>query len=88
MVIVGAERDRDHLVSAYAGVMDALGDCGYLVKEPVFDRALSVASLAEWQQRYREWIGDPVRTRCTAHVRCSISGPSMARAGSGSRSSP
>jgi CBS domain-containing protein len=33
------------------------------VKEPVFDRALSVASLAEWQQRYREWIDDPVRTQ-------------------------
>ena len=72
VVIVDAERDRDHLVSAYAGVMDALGDCGYLVKEPVFDRALSVASLAEWQQRYREWIGDPVRTqmyRVTSAVR-------------------
>ena len=63
VVIVDAERDRDHLVSAYASVMDALGECGYLVKEPVFDRALSVASLAEWQQRYREWIGDPVRTQ-------------------------
>ena len=63
VVIVAAERDRDHLVNAYAGVMDALGDCGYLVKAPVFDRALSVASLAEWQQRYREWIGDPVRTQ-------------------------
>ena len=63
VVIVDAERDRDHLVNAYAGVMDALGDCGYLVKAPVFDRALSVASLAEWQQRYREWIGDPVRTQ-------------------------
>jgi CBS domain-containing protein len=63
VVIVDAERDRDDLVSAHAGVTGALGDCGYLVKEPVFGRLASVASLAEWQQRYREWIGDPVRTQ-------------------------
>ena len=34
VVIVDAERDRGHLVSAYASVMDALGDCGYLVTSP------------------------------------------------------
>ena len=63
VVIVDAEHDRDHVVSAYARVMAALGDCGYLVKEPVFDLALNVATLAEWQQRFRGWIGDPVRTQ-------------------------
>ena len=72
MVIVDAERDRDHLVSTHAGVMDALADCGYLVKEPVVERALSVASLAQWQQRYRGGLAIPARMQMDpASVRCS-----------------
>ena len=87
VVIADAEHDRDDLAGAYAQVMDALGDCGYLVKEPVFDLASSVASLAEWQRRYRGWIGDPVRqqtyrARSLFDVR-AVHGPSRSGKGQG-----
>ncbi len=51
----------------FARVSDALAECDYLSRvdrafERSFPRERRVASRAEWRTRYRDWLGDPVRT--------------------------
>ena len=48
----------------YERVSDGLLECDYLASvDTSFDRAFHVASRAEWQRRYGEWLRDPVRTQ-------------------------
>ena len=57
----------------YERVSEALTECDYLARVDVpFDRPFHVASKAEWQTRYQQWLSDPVRTECTWPARCSI----------------
>jgi CBS domain-containing protein len=47
---------------AYATVLELLAECDYLPPAPTtYDADFHVASVAEWQTRYRRWITDPVR---------------------------
>ena len=50
--------------SGYERVSDALTECDYLARvDLTFDRAFLVASKAEWQTRYEQWLRDPVRAQ-------------------------
>ena len=43
---------------------DALAECDYLSRvDMTFDRSFLVASTAEWQTRYEQWLRDPVRAQ-------------------------
>ncbi len=62
-VIVPDEKDCPAIYRAYARVTAELAECGYLTPHATaFEHEFSVASLVEWQRRYREWMADPVMT--------------------------
>jgi CBS domain-containing protein len=68
VVIVEDETARPELLQAWERVSQALTECDYFPRlDPSFDRAVpgsdKVASRAEWQARYRNWLGDPVRAQ-------------------------
>jgi CBS domain-containing protein len=64
VLIVEDESVRPELMQSYERVSDALTECDYLARaDMTFDRSFHVASRAEWQARYEEWLRDPVRTQ-------------------------
>jgi CBS domain-containing protein len=64
VLIVEDESRRPELLERYERVTDALTECDYLARaDLMFDRAFLVASKAEWQTRYEEWLRDPVRSQ-------------------------
>lgn len=65
LVLIGDdERGRQELRQRFERVSDALTECDYLARvDMTFDRSFHVASKAEWQTRYEQWLRDPVRTR-------------------------
>ena len=63
VLIAEDEGRRPELERIYERVSDTLTECDYLARvDGSFDRAFHVASKAEWQTRYQQWVGDPVRT--------------------------
>jgi CBS domain-containing protein len=67
LVLVVDDDRATGMIDRFARVSDALAECDYLSRvdgafERAFPRARRVASRAEWQTRYRDWLGDPVRT--------------------------
>src|SRR6185436_920041 len=55
---------RPELQQRHERVSDALADCDYVARaDMTFDRSFHVASKAEWQRRYEQWLRDPVRTQ-------------------------
>ena len=72
ILIVEDERMREQLLETYQRVSEGLTDCDYLPRvDPSFDRAFPgsdpmsgrVASTAQWQARYQNWLRDPVRAQ-------------------------
>ena len=68
VVIVDDERARPELLQTWERVSQALTECDYLPRvDSSFDRAApgstKVASRAEWQTRYQNWLRDPVRAQ-------------------------
>jgi CBS domain-containing protein len=64
VLLVEDESGRPGLEQMYERVSDALTECDYLARgDMAFDRAFHVASKAEWQMRYEQWLRDPVRTK-------------------------
>jgi CBS domain-containing protein len=68
VVIVEDESTRPDVVRAWERVSQALTECDYLPRlDSSFDRAVpgsdKVASRAEWQTRYQDWLRDPVRAQ-------------------------
>jgi CBS domain-containing protein len=64
VVIVDDENGCRELQQRYERVCDALTECDYLARvDMTFDRSFHVASRAEWQKRYEDWLRDPVRTQ-------------------------
>jgi CBS domain-containing protein len=61
LMILDDDHERAHSLDAYRRVLDSLAECGYLpdVASP-FEPAFYAASLAEWRQRYSDWVRDPV----------------------------
>ena len=48
----------------HARIREELDECGYMSRsETPFDASFHVASLGEWQSRYRDWLREPVRTQ-------------------------
>jgi len=62
-VIVEDDSQRADTLVRYERVRADLALCGYLPHTPVFEPAFCVATLAEWQQRYRDWMTSPVLTQ-------------------------
>ena len=64
VLIVEDESGRPELQQRYERVSDALTECDYLARaDMTFDGSFHVASKAEWQTRYEQWLRDPVRTQ-------------------------
>jgi CBS domain-containing protein len=63
VAIVEHDGDRSRAQQTHDAVREALEECGYLPREETpFDRSFHVATKAEWQTRYRNWLTDPVRS--------------------------
>ena len=63
LVIATDDATLPALQRQYERVRHALGDCGYAPRnETPFEPLFHVATLADWQARYGEWLRDPVRT--------------------------
>jgi len=63
VVIANSEADVPALREQYDRLRQALGDCGYALRNDTpFEPSFHVASLDEWQSRYRNWLSDPIRT--------------------------
>jgi signal-transduction protein with cAMP-binding, CBS, and nucleotidyltransferase domain len=63
VVIAARDDDRAALERQYGRICHAIAECGYMARtDTPFDRAFHVASRAEWQGRYEQWLRDPVRT--------------------------
>ena len=60
LVLLAADDDEASARAAYDRVLDALGECDYLPRQLPFENAFHVATVQEWQARYRDWIRDPV----------------------------
>ncbi len=61
LLILDADQQRTQARAAYDRAVEALRECDYLPGLDVpFDAAFHVASVDEWQVRYRAWITDPV----------------------------
>ena len=61
LMIAEEHHDRGRSLDAFRRVSDSLAECGYLPAVDVpFEPAFFVASLAEWTQRYGDWVHDPV----------------------------
>jgi CBS domain-containing protein len=60
-MIVDDDHDRARSLDTHRRVQDSLLECGYLpdVDSP-FEPSFYAASLAEWGQRYGDWVRDPV----------------------------
>ena len=67
------------LAAGYERVSDALAECDYLPRaDMAFDRSFHVASRAEWQARYEQWLRDPV-------LHADVPGPPVVRSAARSR---
>ena len=54
----------DGLSQQHVRIREALDECGYASRnETPFDGSFHVATLGEWQSRYRDWLREPVRTQ-------------------------
>jgi CBS domain-containing protein len=63
LVIANDDASVPALREQHARIREALVACGLTLRnETPFDPAFHVASLAEWQARYRDWFREPVRT--------------------------
>jgi CBS domain-containing protein len=62
VVIAKDEAARAAAKNVFDRVLDSLVECEYLPEtEVAFDASFHVATVEEWQSRYRGWIQDPVR---------------------------
>lgn len=62
VVIAEHEAARTVAKTVFDRVLDWLVECDYLPETDIaFDTAFHVATVEEWQSRYRGWIRDPVR---------------------------
>ena len=63
VVVAADEHGLPGLRARHQRVCDALAECDYLDRGDMpYDRTFHVAVAAEWEARYRGWLGDPVRT--------------------------
>jgi CBS domain-containing protein len=67
LVLVVDDDSATDMHDRFARVSDALAECDYLSRvdgafERSFPRERRVASRAEWRTRYKDWLGDPIRT--------------------------
>ena len=64
LVVVAADaHGLPGLRARHRRVCEALAECDYLDRgDLAYDATFHVASGAEWEARYRGWLGDPVRT--------------------------
>jgi len=61
LMILEDERERERSLDIYRRLTDSLTECGYLPAAGApFEPAFFVASLAEWKQRYSDWVRDPI----------------------------
>lgn len=64
VLIVEDEGTCAELAPGYGRVCEALAACDYLPRaDMAFDRSFLLASRAEWQTRYEQWLRDPVLTQ-------------------------
>ena len=61
LMILDDDHECTRSLDVYRRVLDSLAKCGYFpaVDSP-FEPAFYAASLAEWKQRYSDWVQDPV----------------------------
>jgi CBS domain-containing protein len=63
LVVITEDEPRPEHVQLHARVSDALTACDYLPDaDAPFEGSFHVASRATWQERYRNWLYDPVRS--------------------------
>jgi len=61
LLILDDKNQRAPSLDAYQRVLDSLAECGYLPDIDLpFEPGFYAASLAEWKQRYSDWVHDPV----------------------------
>jgi CBS domain-containing protein len=60
-VISGADDDPEVVRNVYETVVKTFPEVGYLPRDLSFPAGFHVARAAEWSERYREWVRDPLR---------------------------
>jgi CBS domain-containing protein len=64
VLIVEDDTGRSAVQDTWERVSDALTECDYLARSDMaFNRSFRMASKAEWQARYEQWLRDPVRSQ-------------------------
>jgi CBS domain-containing protein len=62
-VVIPADASRQPDFAAWhRNVQETLAGCGYVTPAAPFDAAFSCAGIAEWKDRFRGWVQDPVLT--------------------------
>jgi CBS domain-containing protein len=63
VLLTEGSADGAQSLALYERVYDALTACDYMQRTDIsYDRAFHVASVDDWISRYRQWLGDPVRS--------------------------
>lgn len=60
MLVIEDAAQQDAFTAWFLQMLTALHACGYIARDAHFDPRASVATLAEWQQRYGGWVRDPL----------------------------
>lgn len=61
LILADPSRKPD-FIAWYGAVQDVLAGCDYLAPATPFDAAFCCAGIAEWEDRFRGWVEDPVMT--------------------------
>ena len=61
-VILADPNRKPDFVAWYRAIQDVLAGCDYLTPATPFDAAFCCAGIAEWKDRFRGWVQDPVLT--------------------------
>ena len=61
VVLLANDESPAEARARYRRVLDGLTDCGYLPRTLAFDADFYVAPASEWNNRYENWVRDPVR---------------------------
>lgn len=60
VVVLDEDGDVEATQQLYRRVVAGLTDCGYLPRDLSFEAGFFVARAAEWHERYRGWLRDPI----------------------------
>lgn len=60
MLVIEDATQQGPFTEWFVQMQTSLHRCGYIARDAGFDPRASVATLAEWQQRYANWVGEPL----------------------------